>query len=135
MFHNGDNPKALSAQPQAVADGSFEFVFLVPQTEKMSDFDSHVFEVSYDLAWMFAMNLIGQLQRTADVRMRNAVAGDCETCGNYRMVEVIKKVRPELVRCPDCGEAYSNAKPAYPTQTPNDAKAAKAAKAVSGADS
>lgn len=113
-----DKPKTqnvIAATPHAAPDGSFIVEMLVTSDlDNPQDFVNHGFRMSYDAAWMLASNLLSQLRGEANKRMRNAVAGDCETCKNYRMISVVKNVRPEQVHCPDCYERYSAATPAYP---------------------
>lgn len=72
------------------------------------------FQLSFDEGWRLLQSLMGSLGYMSEQRMKNAVAGDCERCGNHRMVEIVKNVRPESVHCPDCYERYSGAMPAYP---------------------
>lgn len=106
-----------SMNPEPRGDGNITVRFLkfVSGSTSASEFDRTDHVVSYDEAWRFATNLMGMLRGLADERMRNTAAGNCETCGNSRMVVVEKHGRPWRENCPDCHEAWSKATPAYPT--------------------
>lgn len=103
----------MSPEPRGDGDIAIRFLTHVPETS--SEFERAEFVVTYDEAFRFAMNLMGMLRGLGDERMRNAVAGDCETCGNRRMVETEKHGRPWSEYCPDCRDRYDAATPAYPT--------------------
>jgi hypothetical protein len=73
--------------------------------------------VRHEDGWTLLTNLTNTLHSQANERMRNAVAGDCETCQNHRlfMQPTGSGGRMEYAHCPDCWERYDNASPAYPT--------------------
>lgn len=75
---------------------------------------SHELTITYEEGWRLVGNLLSCLNRLSDTRMRSAVAGDCETCRNYRMVTVDDgrgTGRMERRLCPDCRAAYESAAP------------------------
>lgn len=103
-----------SMNPEPRGDGNIAVRFLKHVPGTSSDFERAEHIVSYDEAFRFASNLLGMLRGLADERMRNAVAGACETCGNSRMVHVEKHGRPWSEHCPDCHDRYVGAEPVYP---------------------
>lgn len=89
---------------------------------KAADIDTMGYSMSYADAWLLYENLGTSLRHLADERMRNVAAGDCATCGNYRMVDVVVHKgsiaeRKEHQHCPDCHGRYADASPAYPVSS------------------
>lgn len=111
----------LSTEPRADGTIAVRLYRFVPGA-KASDSDAHErveYVISHDDAWHLLANLTGQLRSQSDERVRNTAAGDCATCGNFRLIEVPAKHGPEgrteRVYCPDCHDRYAAATPAYPS--------------------
>lgn len=104
-----------SLNPEPRGDGNIGIRVLTHVPNTPSEFERAEFVIGFEEAFRFASNLLGMLRSLSDERMRNAFAGDCETCGNERMVMVEKHGRPWRENCPDCHDRYEAAAPAYPT--------------------
>lgn len=120
----GARQRTLTATPETCIDGTFTFSF---QTVKgnLEDFGSARFAVKAETAWFFALNLIGILRIYADTQMRNAYAGDCERCGNLRMIsEMNRHGRMENKHCPECHERWASAEAAFPVLSADSVEAA-----------
>lgn len=106
----------IGITPTVRAQGDIEFRvhFFDEQTNETR---SESFVLDYENGWHVMTNLQSCLHRLADTRMRNAVAGDCATCKNFRMVDVEKR-GGQIMRehCPDCRDGYLRATPAFPVE-------------------
>lgn len=113
--------QALGASAHQNLEGNVDLRVHVRGDEAAAaDIEAHDFVMTYDVAYSLFENLGATLKHLADERMRNMAAGDCATCGNHRVIEVVRinggRSRAEQVHCPDCHDRYAHAVPAYPTR-------------------
>lgn len=66
-------------------------------------------------AFALAAKLIQSAEHALTYAVRDAAAGDCETCGNLRMIHPERHGRPSAERCPDCTDAWAKAEDRTPT--------------------
>lgn len=113
--------KSTSIHPEDRPNGKVAFAVSIVDVDTLGA-DQTIYELDYEMAWNLYSNLGSILHRVSEQRMRNAVAGPCDRCGNHRMVYVTVRPgmiaeREELQHCPDCWDRYSAASPAYATLT------------------